>query len=105
MLSIKPKGYKVAYHNESNTGVMLEMIPEGESLDRWTEMLTVQVSRSVKPHVESILHRSAHRAEFQGYDTFFGHGDDKIAQGANPPSKMNSFAHHFLPSMFVVERT
>jgi hypothetical protein len=48
MISKIPKGYKVAYQNKSRVGSILEMIPEGESLSQWTEMLTVQVMRNTK---------------------------------------------------------
>jgi hypothetical protein len=48
MLSKTPQGYKVAYHTKTNIGVMLGMIPEGESLEQWTEMLTVQIMRNLK---------------------------------------------------------
>lgn len=48
-----PLGYKVAYQTKTNTGTMLEMIPEGESLDGWTEMLTVQVMRNIRGYTLS----------------------------------------------------
>jgi hypothetical protein len=47
MLSKTPQGYKVAFHNKSSIGSILEMIPESETLDQWTEMLTVQVMRNI----------------------------------------------------------
>lgn len=53
MLSIEPRGYKVALHSKTNIGVILEMIPEGESLDRWTEMLTVQVMRNINRYTSA----------------------------------------------------
>lgn len=46
MLSKIPDGYKVAFENKSPIGSIIEMIPEGESLSAWTEMLTVQVLRN-----------------------------------------------------------
>jgi hypothetical protein len=48
MLSAMPKGFKIAHHVRSDVGMVLEMIPESESLDRWTEMLTIQVIRNLK---------------------------------------------------------
>lgn len=47
MLSMTPHGYKVAFHIKNEVGTMLEMIPEGESLDQWTKMLTVHVMRNI----------------------------------------------------------
>ncbi|MFO1144770.1 MAG: hypothetical protein U1E59_20805 [Amaricoccus sp.] len=48
MLSMMPPGYEVAYQARTTGGAILEMIPDGETLDRWTEMLTVHVMRNVK---------------------------------------------------------
>lgn len=50
MLSFVPNGYKVVYHVKAPVGVMLEMIPVGETLACWTEMLTVQVFRNLDGH-------------------------------------------------------
>lgn len=47
MLSIKPPGYKVAYQAKNDTASALEMIPEKESLDQWTEMFSVHVIRNI----------------------------------------------------------
>lgn len=46
MLSKIPEGYKIAFENRSDRGSILEMIPEHETLSRWTEMLTVQIIRN-----------------------------------------------------------
>lgn len=43
MLSKTPPGYKVAFQKIGSEGIFIEMIPEAESLDNWTEMLTVQI--------------------------------------------------------------
>lgn len=47
MLSKTPLGYKVAFHIKNDVGSMLEMIPERETLETWSEMLTVHVMRNV----------------------------------------------------------
>ncbi|MGX5721666.1 hypothetical protein [Shinella zoogloeoides] len=47
MLSRTPYGYKVAFRIKNDVDVMIEMLPEEETLDTWTEMLTVQVMRNV----------------------------------------------------------
>lgn len=41
-----PYGYKVAFEHESDKGSILELIPEGETLSEWTEMLTTQILRN-----------------------------------------------------------
>jgi len=47
MLSIQPRGYKVAFQSKTGMGTILEMIPECESLNHWTEMFSVQVMHNV----------------------------------------------------------
>lgn len=47
MLSKMPDGYKVAFEYKSDSGSILELIPEGEMLSQWTEMLTVQILRNL----------------------------------------------------------
>jgi hypothetical protein len=46
MLSKLPQGYKVAHHTATDTGTILELIPENETLPEWTEMLTVRILRN-----------------------------------------------------------
>jgi hypothetical protein len=53
MLSKTPQGYKVAFQARTSIGLILEMIPESESLDQWTEMLTVQIMRNTNGHTLS----------------------------------------------------
>lgn len=45
-MSKMPDGYKVAFEYKSGNGSILELIPEGEMLSQWTEMLTVQILRN-----------------------------------------------------------
>lgn len=56
MLSKTPQGYKVAFQNKSSIGSILEMIPESETLDQWTEMLTVQVMRNINGYTLAGFH-------------------------------------------------
>lgn len=46
MLSKIPPGYKIVHESSGSAGTIIELIPEGESLAQWTEMLTVQVLRN-----------------------------------------------------------
>lgn len=57
-----PQGYKVAYQAKTNIGTILEMIPDGECLDRWTEMLTVQVIRNVNGYTLAGFHAGMKKA-------------------------------------------
>ncbi len=43
ILMAKPDGYKTAFTERKNGVLVSEMIPEGENLDNWQDMLTLQV--------------------------------------------------------------
>jgi hypothetical protein len=38
-----PKGYKVGYQNKTPQGTISEMVPADETVENWTEMVTVQI--------------------------------------------------------------
>ena len=38
-----PAGYKVGYTNHTAKGVISEMVPAAETVESWTEMVTVQI--------------------------------------------------------------
>lgn len=50
MLSKTPPGYKVAFRIKNDVGMMIEVIPERETLAAWTEMLTVHVMRNTNAY-------------------------------------------------------
>jgi len=56
MLSIQPPGYKIAYQARNDMGSVLEMIPENESLDQWTEMFSVHIGRNIGEESLAGLH-------------------------------------------------
>ncbi len=43
LLVAMPPGYKVGYTNHTAKGVITEMVPAGETVETWTEMVTVQI--------------------------------------------------------------
>jgi hypothetical protein len=43
-----PPGYKVGYRVERGNMVMSEMVPGGETVNNWTEMVTVQIFHGLK---------------------------------------------------------
>jgi hypothetical protein len=43
LLVTMPKGYKVGFHNKTARELMSEMVPESETVENWTEMVTVQI--------------------------------------------------------------
>ena len=51
LLITKPKSYSVGYQKKSDTQMMSEWVPQGESVEAWTEMVTVQIffMRDVSP--------------------------------------------------------
>lgn len=48
LLVALPPGYKIGDHVERNNTVMDEMVPANESVDDWTEMVTVQIFHGMK---------------------------------------------------------
>jgi hypothetical protein len=43
-----PPGYEVAYRVERGNMVMNEMVPDGQTVNNWTEMVTVQIFHGLK---------------------------------------------------------
>lgn len=43
LLVAMPPGYKIDFRTERNNMVMNEMVPENETVENWTEMVTVQI--------------------------------------------------------------
>lgn len=48
LLVMLPPGYKVDYRDKKPNSLMNEMVPVGESVNDWTEMVTVQVFYNLK---------------------------------------------------------
>lgn len=48
LLVAVPSGYKVGFQDHKPNMQMTEMVPESESVDNWTEMVTVQVFYRLK---------------------------------------------------------
>jgi hypothetical protein len=48
LLVAVPPGYKVGYRVERGNMVMNEMVPAGQTVENWTEMVTVQIFHGVK---------------------------------------------------------
>lgn len=52
LLVAMPPGYKIGYRVERGNMVMSEMVPTGETVENWTEMVTVQVFHGLKAQPE-----------------------------------------------------
>ncbi len=77
LLVAVPKGYKPDYNAKSARGIITEMVPQGESVKAWTEMLTVQIFFRSKPGPEGFRDRIA-----QGWiKSCTGASAHKLAQG------------------------
>ncbi len=48
LLVAMPDGYKVGFSTKKNNMIMNEMVPAAETVDNWTEMVTVQVFLGMK---------------------------------------------------------
>ena len=43
LLVAVPKGYKIGFEKKAGNQIMTEMVPQGETVKSWTEMVTVQI--------------------------------------------------------------
>ena len=43
LLVAKPPGYKVGWQNRNPQRLMSEMVPDGQTVENWTEMVTMQI--------------------------------------------------------------
>lgn len=48
LLQTLPQGYKVDYQAKQSTMLMTEMVPQNESVNQWSEMVTTQVFFNMK---------------------------------------------------------
>ncbi len=54
LLVTMPPGYKVGYTNHTPKGVITEMVPAAETVESWTEMVTVQIFFGMKDSVDGL---------------------------------------------------
>jgi len=59
LLVAVPKGYKPDYNAKNARGIITEMVPQGESVKDWTEMVTVQIFFRAKPGPDAFRERIA----------------------------------------------
>lgn len=43
-----PSGYEIGFRDQKNNMLINEMVPKGETVDNWTEMVTVQIFRGLR---------------------------------------------------------
>ena len=46
-----PKDFKIGYQTEQNGMVMVELVPQKQTVDNWTKMITLQSMAGAKPGV------------------------------------------------------
>ncbi|HEX3502320.1 MAG TPA: hypothetical protein VHU22_02885 [Xanthobacteraceae bacterium] len=54
-----PPGYKIDFQQKKPSGVMNEMVPTGETVNDWTEMVTVQIFYNMKATPPQFLGKMA----------------------------------------------
>ncbi len=59
LLVTMPDGYKVGFRDKNDTRLISEMVPTGQSVENWTEMLTVQIFYDMKATPEQFRQRFA----------------------------------------------
>jgi hypothetical protein len=52
LLVVMPSGYKIGFQTKKNNMDMSEMVPSSETVDDWTEMVTVQIFHGMKAQPE-----------------------------------------------------
>jgi hypothetical protein len=57
LLVTMPDGYKVGFRDRNGQRLISEMVPSGESVENWTEMLTVQIFYDMKSTPEQFRQR------------------------------------------------
>jgi hypothetical protein len=56
LLIVTPKGYEVGYRDKKKDSLITEWVPVGETVDNWTEMVTVEVFYGLKVASELFMH-------------------------------------------------
>ncbi len=55
LITTAPAGYHVGFRNKSDDGLITEWVPAGETVENWTEMVTVQVFYHLKVSPEAFM--------------------------------------------------
>jgi hypothetical protein len=56
LLTPTAPGYHVGFQNKKDSGQITEWVPEGQTVDNWTEILTVQIFNNMKMTPDSFMH-------------------------------------------------
>lgn len=57
LLFVPPEHFKVGYRSEHDGGTLTEFVAEGETVEEWSQMLTVQVFRNLDADAPVFLER------------------------------------------------
>ena len=55
LITTAPAGYHVGFRNKGDDGLITEWVPAGETVENWTEMVTVQVFYHLKESPEAFM--------------------------------------------------
>jgi hypothetical protein len=56
LITTMPPGYQVGFRDKNNDSQITEWVPTGETVENWTEMVTVLVFYNVKPQPDVYQH-------------------------------------------------
>jgi hypothetical protein len=56
LLTTAPAGYHVGFQDKNKNAQLAEWVPAGETVDNWTEMLTVQIFYNLKVTPAAFMH-------------------------------------------------
>jgi hypothetical protein len=56
LLTTAPSGYQVGFHDKNSNSEITEWVPEGETVENWTEMVTVLIFFNASPRPEVYMH-------------------------------------------------
>ena len=55
LITTAPAGYHIGFQNKGDDGLITEWVPAGETVENWTEMVTVQVFYHLKTSPEAFM--------------------------------------------------
>jgi hypothetical protein len=89
LLTNLPDGYKVGYQNRNDKELISEMVPQNETVENWTEMVTVQIFFGQKTGPANSWHVSTS----SGW---------RVARGGEPRSLYDGLARGYATAMWVL---
>src|SRR5882724_9251562 len=80
LLQNMPSGYKVDFQTKQGNMVLREMVPQGESVNNWSEMVTTQIFLGLKTFTPQQM-RDGMQQQAPGFTDCKGHESASVAEG------------------------